>query len=1101
MTDRRVLLLGVPRVEQNKVGIQIERRRALALLAYLAVSGQTHSREALAAFFWADYDQSRAFAYLRNNLWTLNKALGDDWALIDNETVKFNDTTIDVDVNRFHQLLTQDHKPTTHAAYQAQVASLTQAAALYRGDFLAGFTLRDCPEFEEWQFLQTESLKRELTGALERLVDSLIMLGDFETAKTHTRRWITSDPLHESAHRQLMRLYMWSGQQAAALRQYRDVETLLDKELGVPPDAETTGLYEQIQARRLPAPPSLPSDSAAVPHETTASDAPLPIPATPFIGRDVELAEVQRLLGDSTCRLLSVIGAGGIGKTSLALHVARAAQPHYRDGVHFVSLAPVCENEFLVPTIAAALKSASLTSHDAKTVLLRELRHKNLLLVLDNFEHLIADAELLSEMLAAAPGVKLLVTSRERLNLREEWLYELQGLSYPSTLDGQALETYNAVNLFVQSARRVRPDFALNAENAPAIAQICRLVQGMPLALELAATWLQLLTCAEIAQEIQNGLDILTTEVRNIPERHRSLRAVFEQTWQRLNAQEQTCLSRLSVLRGGFRQEAAQAIAGASLALLRALTSKSLLWRMENGRYAVHELLRQFAQQKLSDSDLAEALERHCAYFVAFLQQREQALKDRRQTETLHEIEQEIDNIRSAWLHAVAHRNLDLIATSLESLFLYFVSLSKFQEGLELIAKAIAVIDEGRVEHRLLLGQLLTAKAWGCSQGASAKDLLAIADHAAELLRQFPHHPETALWLLVLGNLQGVPGAPEDKPAALIRESLSIYQAQQNNWGISCALSTLAGLIHIHTRHDEALRYAEQSLQLAKEIGQPSSIMLAQSVIGRIAYTIGDFARTKETLDSNLALAQRIGNHRAIMQIKTTELYYAHNNPELVATLLKSIQFYREAGDARQIAWALYEMGTVALFDQQMEEAARYYDECLPIFKEIADEQGICWTRIWQATIALARQEIDQAEQYLLESLSAIEGITFPWGVAGAYYVLGDVELARGNTDKARQYFVDAVRIAHEAQSMVQILRHLSGAATWLMAVKAVERAAALIFFIHEHPSVWIDTKQRTTKMLDELSQMLSIEQLEQLRNKSKRFTIETVILDLLQGL
>ncbi|MBC7869890.1 MAG: hypothetical protein H7Y09_03555, partial [Chitinophagaceae bacterium] len=258
MESRRILLLGTPRIEHNRSLVQIERRKATALLAYLVITRQPHSRETLSALFWGDYDHSRAYAYLRNTLWTLNKALGEDWALIEGETVAFNpEAGIEDDVSQFVALLASAKEVDLQSNNDLACAAcdgLTRAVALVRGDFMAGFTLKDAPEFEEWRFLQAEAFKQQLTTALERLCALHTGLGEYEQAITVARRWLALDTLREEPHQQLMRLYAWSGNHAAALRQYKEVTRILELELHIQPDAETTALYEMIQSRRLPIP-------------------------------------------------------------------------------------------------------------------------------------------------------------------------------------------------------------------------------------------------------------------------------------------------------------------------------------------------------------------------------------------------------------------------------------------------------------------------------------------------------------------------------------------------------------------------------------------------------------------------------------------------------------------------------------------------------------------------------------------------------------------------------------------------------------------------------------------------------------------------------
>jgi len=292
---------------------------------------------------------------------------------------------------------------------------------------------------------------------------------------------------------------------------------------------------------------------------------------------------------------------------------------------------------------------------------------------------------LLVDLLNGTQAVKLLVTSRERLNLREEWLLDVQGLRFPdderSEIDSP--ETYSAVQLFVQSASRLRTTFNLTRANAPHVVRICRLVEGMPLGIELAASWIRTLTCGQIAQELERGLYLLTTSLQDMPQRHRSLRAVFEHSWQLLPDQERQLFRQMALFRGGFSKYAAEQVTGASLPILSALVDKSFLRRTRGGRYHMHDLLRHFAAEKLDQlpEEKQEVQKRHCGYYTAFLQQREQALIGPTQQEALTEIGTEIENVRAAWSWAVEQSRLEEIERSLEGLFRFYVRQSWYQEG------------------------------------------------------------------------------------------------------------------------------------------------------------------------------------------------------------------------------------------------------------------------------------------------------------------------------------------------------------------------------------------------------------------------------------
>jgi len=644
-------LLGPPRITLDEVPVTaFESDKVRALLMYLALEAdRPHRREALAEVLWLDQPARTARHRLSQALFNLRQAVADHTAdppflLITHESLQFNCASDHwLDTAAFERLLaTSDSHPHRRRATCARcVQRLAEAVDLYRGDLLTQFSLADSVAFDEWLLLQRERLRQMALGALGDLINYHERRSEHEAARRFALRQLELDSWCEATYRRLMRLLARTGQRNAALALYERCRQVLSDELGVDPEDETTALYATIRDQTEASPRSAPGSIASA-HS-------LPAQTTPFIGRERELATIARLLADPTCRLITIVGPGGIGKTRLAVQAATEHLESFADGVHFVPLAALAAPDLLASTIANGLKLPLHGGGDPQDQLLDHLRTRELLLVLDNVEHLLTGAPLITDILRHARNVTLLVTSRERLHLQSEWLLEVGGLALPELESRAEAERSSAVELFVQSARRVRPDFAPSIANEQDIVRVCRLTEGMPLAIELAAAWTRVLTCAQIAEEIEHSLTFLRTSLRDVPERHRSLGAVFEHSWNLLSLDEQRVLRQLTVFQGGCERDAAEHVAGASLALLAALIDKSLLRASSDGRYDLHESIRQYARERLQQAGELEATHRrHLDFFLQFAETAELQIKRPEQQIAIDRLVRDHDNLRGA---------------------------------------------------------------------------------------------------------------------------------------------------------------------------------------------------------------------------------------------------------------------------------------------------------------------------------------------------------------------------------------------------------------------------------------------------------------------
>ncbi len=588
--------------------------------------------------------------------------------------------------------------------------------------------------------------------------------------------------------------------------------------------------------------------------ETTPVKHNLPAQTTPFIGRQRELSELAKLLGDDDVRLITVLAPGGMGKTRLALEVAEGqlrsnASTRFPNGVYFVPLAKLTSSDYIVTAIAEATGFQFLSdSREPQQQILDYLSNKQLLLLLDNFEHLLEGAPLVTKILEAAPGARVLATSREKLGLSGETIYMVGGMVFPDWETPEGALEFDAVKLLLQGAKRAKPDFELKADNLKYVARICRLVEGMPLGILLAAAWVEVLSLEEIADEIQGSFDFLTAEMRDVPRRQWSIRAVFEPTWKRLTDEQRIVFMKLSVFRGGCTRKAAHTVTGASLSTLQALVNKALLWRNPEDRYEIHELLRQYAEGKLEESGESDAArDAHCAYYAEAMQARENDLKGGRQLEAQDEIESDFENVRAAWERAIAQKNYDAIGRMWGSLAWFCDRRALAQEGRELfgLAREGLAPDPNEEPHPV----------WGCllaiwlepmaDKKLEAEHAVAQAERSLAIAQKQGDRLQIARCLRWLGRSVVEAG---DYPRAieLLEESFIRHRELNEKWGMANSLFQL-GLSYAYQGDlDNATEYWKQSLELCHEIGDKYGEAIALFNIGGIALSAGEYVEGEQ---------------------------------------------------------------------------------------------------------------------------------------------------------------------------------------------------------------------------------------------------------------
>ena len=583
----------------------------------------------------------------------------------------------------------------------------------------------------------------------------------------------------------------------------------------------------------------------------------LPPQLTPFVGRRRELDELQHLVERAEVRLVTILASGGMGKTRTAIELATRQIGKYQDGIYFVALQPLSDADNIVPAIAEVLSlKFQQGNRDPKQQLLDYLSQKQILLVMDNWEHLLAGSTLVAEILKAAPGVRIVATSREKLNLSAEHVFVLGGMQFPEwETPADALE-YDALQLLVQSAQRVKPDWQVTDTLLDDVAQICRLTAGMPLGILLAASWLDVLPLHEIATEIQNNVSFLETSMRDVPERQRSIRAVFDHTWQRLEVDERETFAKLSVFRGGFTRQAAQTAAGATLRSLQRLVEKALLTRNDDERYDVHELLRHFGEEQLDSSEASEQVRQaHSQYFLQWLTALDGDIKGRRQHEALNDIEHDFENMRVAWQWSARRGYFTWLDDAGESLMWYSEMRARFVEGQALFAQALAQLPDS-LEHEVIWSRL-TIRYYRLIE---QPDIDANLERALAIAERHANRADVAMCYVIYGSSYWAHQVDNHKALDFFEQAYAEYRALGDTFYTASALNRV-GLGHDSLGQvEEAIHFTRESAEMQRTIGDLSGLGISLNNLAAFYCLTERVEEGLVLLTENIELGARSGN-------------------------------------------------------------------------------------------------------------------------------------------------------------------------------------------------------------------------------------------------
>jgi predicted ATPase/transcriptional regulator with XRE-family HTH domain len=740
----------------------------------------------------------------------------------------------------------------------------------------------------------------------------------------------------------------------------------------------------------------------------------LPTSPTPLIGREAELADLGALLENQACRLMTILGPGGIGKTRLALAAAAELADAFAGGAAFVPLQAIGSAAFVAPAILAAFTVVLQDQRDPIDQLLDYLGGKELLLVLDNLEQLLAPeqsqnggiAELLAALLARAPGVTVLVTSRERLALDGEWLFDLSGLGYPAGEPSEGFEAYDAVRLFMQRARQVRRQFALSDGEARAVARICRLVEGLPLAIELAAAALRGRSVMAIADAIESSVRALAIELRAIPERQRSMWATFEHSWRMLSDEERQVFPRLSVFRGGFQEEAAAEVAQASTQLLTALLDKSLLRWDGTARYDMHELIRQYADEKLKQAGEAmDTRNRFAMYYLALAEIAEPALQGPQKRTWLDKLETELNNVRATLEWALEGGEIETGLRLAGALWLFWERQHN-RHVIEAQAWLERLLAAGHTASVATRAKALYRAAWLAMSQWDFKRVEALSQQSLELCRDLGDKRGVAWSLFHLGDAANGFG-DHAMASSLKQESTALFREVGERWGLAYMLTNQGHEAMMQNDYASMRSRLEEGMALWQELGDQDGIGQTLYILGEAAIDQGDYRSAAAHLEQSLALC-------------------------------------REPEDKWSVATVLGKLGNVARCQSDFVAARSCYEQSLTLYREVGSRGGLAVTLGNLGLLAQDQGEPVRAIALCEESLKLWRELDDLWGIAWSLNILGHVAQRQGDDQRASALLIESLPLAWQRGDRAGVAWCLEGLASVAWAQEQPRRAARL---------------------------------------------------------
>ncbi len=964
-----VRLLGQFDVQRDSIRLVLPSRHAQSLFAYLVLTaGTSHRREKLAGLFWPDSTEENARRNLRQELWRVRKVVEPrgpglptlPYLLVDEIHLTFNPRS-----EYWLDVAALGQPNLVHASVQ----ELIDEVALYRGELLPGF-------YEEWVLVERERVRALFEQKINRLLVLLVEEKRWDAVLEWGERWIHLERSPEPAFRALMTAYCALGDRSRMATVFERCTLALREDLNVEPSPQTRALFRQLSKED-----ALPRSETVVPPVPTPQKRAtnLPVPLSSFIGRERECNEVRQLL--STTRLLTLTGAGGVGKTRLAIQAAGELEI-FSGGITWVDFAALADGRLVAQEVANSLGVHEAPPEPLEGTLANHLRTGHLVLVLDNCEHLIhACAQLAERLLSACPHLKILATSREPLGIMGETVWRVPSLTLPppGARTPEELGSSEAVRLFIDRARAVRPRFEMTEENALAVTEICRRLDGIPLAIELAAARLKVLSTEEIAARLDDRFHLLTLGSRTALPRHQTLHALIDWSYDLLTAPERAVFRRLSVFAGGFSLEAAEAVCGADyptgenvrsadvLDLLAQLIAKSLVVvepREPRLRYRMLETIRQYAHDRLVEARETDPAGRvHLDYYLGLAEKAEPEIRGSNQTAWLDRLEDEHDNLGTALHRAIETGNAEAALRLACASTAFWEVRGYFVEARERLGAVLRVPDEGKPRLALLRARALSDAGYmGFIQSDFAK-ARSLGDEAMAISKELGDKEglATALSILFLAAwAQGDYVSAREK----IEQSLAIRRELGDRRAIALALKSLGLAVRELGDYAKARALMEESLSQLRELGEPW-VIIGKCLMdnGATASAQGDPAAST-LLEEALAIFEKLGDKLDVARCMHDLAAIAARQGDVSAARSRfatGLAFFRDLGDTRNLIKCLEGLGGVCAAEGNAQKAARLYGASEALRQALGTPLPTSYRADYERNLSTLRTQLDES--------------------------------------------------------------------------------------------------------------------------------------------